>query len=302
MTLIQKIGVYVAILLAVVFWGTSFVWSKKVLEFYQPFTLIFFRLIISSVILFILALLFGWLKKTTKKEFLLFLLAALFQPFLYFIGEGYGIKFTTSSFSSVIIATIPLFIPFAAYFFLKDKIRPILIIGIILSFIGVYIMMSANGFETLSIKGILFLFLAVFSAVGYSIVVKILTGKFNPITIILYQNIIGIFYFLPFFIFGEMNDFIETGYHFEVLPELIQLGVFSSSVAFICFTYSISKIGVSKTSVFSNFIPVVTLIYAYFFVNESITWMKVTGMLVVIFGVTLSQINFKKKNANKISS
>ena len=108
----RKFIVHISGVIAMVFWGLSFIWSTQVFEYLNPTTTIFFRLIISSVFLGIILLVsksqslrdtkFGEHKKNLK----LFALAALFEPFLYFIFESYGLLNAAPVVSSAIIATI----------------------------------------------------------------------------------------------------------------------------------------------------------------------------------------------------
>lgn len=290
-----KLIAYPAVIIASVFWGTSFVWSKSVLEVLNPYSLVFFRLILSTVMLVFISALLGYFKKVQKKHRMLFLLCALFQPVLYFIGETFGLQYMSSSFTSVIIATIPLFVPFAAWFFLRIKIRMVTIAGIVISFAGVFIIMAQPGMtEANSIKGILFLFLAIMSAVGYSLVIKKLTDYYPPVTILTYQNLIGMIAFIPFFMISDFSEFSFSLISRDIFTTLFMLSLFSSTLAFICFIYCVKIIGVNKTSVFNNLIPVVTAIFAYYVIDEPISLQKILGILIVVMGVTLSQINFKK--------
>ena len=178
------------------FWSLTFVWYKKVYEFYNPITTVFFRLIISSIFLVILMYPIGKLQKPLKKDFKYFLLVSFFQPFLYFVGESYGIKLVSSTVAAVLIATIPLFTTFASAYFFKERITKMSFMGIAISILGVgfVIFNKAEALNT-SLFGIFMLTVAVIAAVGYAIVIKKLSDRYNSITIVTYHNIIGIFFF-----------------------------------------------------------------------------------------------------------
>jgi drug/metabolite transporter (DMT)-like permease len=91
------------------FWGFSFIWTKKVLNFYEPFTIILLRLIISASFLFVVGKIFKKIQPLKLKDLKLIALLAFFEPFLYFIGEAYGLKYVSATVSSVLIATIRFF-------------------------------------------------------------------------------------------------------------------------------------------------------------------------------------------------
>lgn len=286
--------VYLSIIFSMVFWGLSFVWTSIALKTLEPFTVLIVRLALASPLLFLFAILTKRLQRIKKVDFKNILLLAIFQPLLYFIGETYGLKETTPTVSSIIIATIPLFVPIAAWIFLKDKISFMNLIGILLSVIGVMVVGSDKSF-VLSVAGILLLFLAVFSAVAFTIILKNLADKYNPWTLVAYQNLLGIFLFLPLFLVFDHSSVKISDFHVETLTSLLFLAVFGSSLAFVFFAFSLKHLGVNRTSVFGNIIPVLTAVFAYFVVSEPISWQKIIGILVVLFGLLLSQIKLKRK-------
>ena len=112
---------YFFLVLAVSFWGLSFIFSKSLLAHVTPIALIFFRIIIASVLLGVCCWLFfpQSLREITRKEWLNLLALSFFEPFLYFIFETYSLKFTDATIVSVIIATIPIFTVLMSVFYFK---------------------------------------------------------------------------------------------------------------------------------------------------------------------------------------
>lgn len=288
--------VHISGVVAMVFWGLSFIWSTQVFNYLNPTTTIFFRLIISCVFLGVLLFSLGLFEKVHKKDLNLFALAALFEPFLYFIFESYGLLNSAPVVSSAIIATIPLFTPIAAFFFLKERLTPWNIAGFIISFFGVIFMLLNKNLElTVSLKGIVFLFTAVFVAVAYSIALRKLTMLYKPLTITFVQNILGMIYFIPMFFIMEKvspSQIAQIGGY--ILP-LLSLGVFASSVAYTLWAYAFSKLGAAKANIYSNLIPVFTAIFSCIIIGEMINIQKIIGILLVIGGLILSQLKFNKK-------
>ena len=119
----NEIKSYFEISLAMVFWAASFIWYKEAYEFLGPMTLIFFRMITSSIFLFLLILLMHRLERIRKQDIKYFLLLALVEPLLYFLGESHGMLYVSSTVGAVIVSTIPLFVPFAARFFYRASVN-----------------------------------------------------------------------------------------------------------------------------------------------------------------------------------
>jgi drug/metabolite transporter (DMT)-like permease len=76
------------------------------------------------------------------------------------------------------------------------------------------------------------------------------------------------------------------------------LGVFASSLAYVLYTYAVKSLGVIQTNIYINLIPVFAAVTAFFVLDEIFTSVKITGMVLVIFGVVLSQITIWGKKNN----
>ena len=294
----QSFWVYLSISFAVLFWSLSFIWYKQAYVYFGPVSVILMRLILSSVFLFPLAKLIKKLPKLRKHDLKYFLLLSFFQPFLYFLGESIGVKLISSTLASVIVTTIPLFTPFIASRFFDEKISLLNYMGIILSVIGVTLVVFYKGFDQqveVSLTGLFMMALAVAAALGYSVVVKKMTTRYNSVAIVTYQNFIGIFYFLPIFFIFEYRHFVQVSFNLQVLWPIIELSVFASSFAFIFFTYAIKYIGITRANIFANLIPLLTAVFAYFMLGEAFTVYKVLGIFIVMGGLFLSQIQRRKQ-------
>ncbi len=284
------IPVYFFPLAAMLFWGLSFIWSSILLKYYEPVTIIFIRLIISAAFLFTIIHFFWKREKISLKDYRLIFLSALFNPFLYFLGENYGLKFSTPSISAVIIATIPVFSPVIAFLSVREKLTPINFVGIAISFSGVVMMLVTGNLSLAAdIRGILCLFGAVLAALLYTVTLRKLTVKYSALTLIAWQNLIGIFLFLPLFLVFEFKSAIDVPLNREIITSMLLLAILASSVSFVFFAHSVKLLGISKSNIFSNLIPVFTAIFSFILLSEEFTLQKVAGITLVIGGVYLSE-------------
>ena len=287
----KKAGIHIVVVLAMLFWGMSFIWSKIVFQTYDPVTTIFFRLVISVVVLFVFMAISGIKFKIEKTDIKYFLLSAVFNPFLYFIGENYGLKQVSAFFTSVIISTIPVVTPFFVFLFYNEKITRLNIFGLLISFTGVLIIIFSDGISTGgNAFGFLMLGMAVIAAIFYTIFVKRLSFKYNPVSIIAWQNLIGVFLFLPIFLIFSAEETLKITPPAEAVYSLLMLGIFASSAAFIFYTYGIQKIGIIKTNFYTNLIPVFSFLFAYIFLGEPASVLKFVGLIIVITGIVFSEI------------
>ncbi len=216
---------------------------------------------------------------------------AIFEPFFYFLGEANGLMLVSPTVGAVIISTIPLIVPFGAYYLFREKLSKLNIIGLIISFGGVLmVVLNKSSGSATDLRGILLLFVAVIAAVGYTLVARKLVEDYNPITITAYQSFYGLLMFVPFFIFRELPlpdlDSVSKSSLFAVL----YLGVFGSGICFILLTLAIRELGAAKANIFANIVPVVTAIVSFFLLKEAMPLIKVAGILVAIAGLLMTQM------------
>ena len=48
---------------------------------------------------------------------------ALFEPFLYFLGESFGLTYVSATVGSVLISTIPVFATIGAWLIFREKLK-----------------------------------------------------------------------------------------------------------------------------------------------------------------------------------
>lgn len=292
----HPVKLYGAILLAMVCFALSFVWFKVANISYGPLTIVFFRLLISTSILFVFTKLTRKLILPDKKDLKYLLLMAFFEPFLYFMGESFGLQYLSSTVAAVIIATIPLVAPLAALAFYGERITLRNIMGIMISFFGVTLVIYEVGVGlSASPIGVALQFTAVIAAVGYTVVLQKVSNRMNNLSIILMQNIIGSIYFFPFWLIFEKNRFVSTPFNADAMLAIVYLAIFASTLAFIFFTYSVRHLGITKANMFTNTIPVFTAIFAWIILGDTLNVQKIAGIMVVISGLFMAQVRFKKK-------
>ena len=287
---------YIFLIGAMLCWGLSFIWYKQALLHFGPIFLVLSRLIVSLPLVVISALLLKRIKKIRREDIPVFLALAFFEPFLYFIGESAGMLYVSSTVASILITTIPLFTTVFAFLLLNEKLNANNYVGIVISFAGVlFVIFSEKQNIEATYKGILFMMLAVFSATTYGFIIKKIADRYNSLTIVSAQNLIGIIYFIPVYLLLEHKEMANKEWTFEMLTPMLYLAIFASTFAYLGFIQGLRKLGVSKATVFTNFIPVFTAIFAVIILHESLSVLKISGIILVVGGLALSQTGRKKR-------
>lgn len=286
---------YIFAIISIIAWGFSFIWEDYLIKNnIQIFTFIFERMLISSAILWVAGLVLGSVQKVKKEDLKWLLLLSAGEPFVYFLGENFGIKYTSGMMASIIIATIPLFCTVVDRFLYKYKLSFPKILGCLLSLIGItFFVMEKGGVGSSHLKGILMLlFLAVGGSLVYSYTTKEMIKKYSAYTIVTYQFSFGALYFLPFFLLFGLKGLDAQFFTFGVQSKIFALAVLCSCVCFGLWAYCTGKLGVVRVSIFSALIPLVSAAAAYFLYpgQETFTALKLTGIALTVLGVVIVQV------------
>ena len=284
----SKLARYLLILLAVIFWGSSFVATKRVLDELTPETIISLRLIFGSLLLFFIAVL-------TKRNFSIkikshgyILILALIAVFHLWI-QVTGLKFTSASNTGWIIGTAPVFMAILALIFFREKIKLLQIAGIAIAVIGLLLLIGRGditNIDLISNKGDLLVLGSAFTWGVYSMVNKKITLSYSPLMTILYLFLMMAIIILPFTINGET---INSVLYLSLIGwlSIFFLGFLCSGVAYVIWAYSLRDLESAKVGAFLYFEPFVTILTAWLLLNESITLLMILSGLIITTGVVL---------------
>ena len=292
----SKTLIYISSAFAIILWGMSYIWTDKLLELGIPvFYFVFVRILIAGLVLFLLNAAYGRIKRIQRQDMKKFLLLAMFEPFIYFVCETYGVELTSPTISAMIIATIPIFSIAAGRIFFKERITGINIAGVVLSLVGIIMVIMKGDIAGKDLVwGIILLLIAVIAEVGHASITKSLSGNYSSQIIVMYQFLIGSVYLLPLFLWKGLDGFNAVVYFSgDVWYPIICLAILCSSLAFSLWVSTIKTLGVAKSSIFSALIPVVTAIIAWVLGTEMST-LQWGGIAISTFGVILSQYSPKQ--------
>ena len=283
---------YILLVLSTVFWGVSFIMTKELFLSEEHMTvtiLITIRLAIATLVMLPALALTRRLQRIQRQDLKWFLLLALCEPFIYHLCETNGVKVVSGSLASVIIATIPLFVPFGMWLVYRQRISLPLIVGVVLSLAGVGVLLIGGDGLSGSFAGLIYLSGAVVIAVVYTMLLVKIVKRYNPLVITTWQNVIGLIYFLPLMLTFDGAELPLLSWSPKMLLLLLVLGLFCSTLAYAGYNYGVRNLGASEACIFNNAIPVFSLIAALAIGQEFFSWSKVLGMAIVISGVVISQ-------------
>jgi drug/metabolite transporter (DMT)-like permease len=289
-----------AALMTIIVWGTTFIATKILLSVFTPIEILLIRFIMGLFALTVLDHLLHTKRKPIPfswKQELLFIGAGLTGVVMYYLLENVALTMTYASNVGILVSIAPLTTALLAPLFLKDEpIHLRLIVGFLVASIGVvFVMFNGTVRIAVSLKGDL---LALGSTLGwalYSIILKkIDTDRYGVITYTKKIFFYGLLFMLPSAFTGDValswQDF--TLLHILLL---LFLGFIASAACFVSWNHAVRILGVFRTSAYIYLTPLVSLITAAIVLKEPVTFMAVSGCLLILAGLYLSE---KKSSAS----
>lgn len=283
-----KIHSYWKPLLAVVFWGFSFIATKYALAETRPLVIILLRQLLGIALLTSIAL---YQKKSFAINFKdhkwIILLSGIASLHLFI--QVTGLQYTSASNTGWIIGITPVFMVLLAYLFFKELITTTQITGITIAFLGLLLLVSKgdlSSIDLISNKGDFLVLLSSFTWAVYSLVGKKITINYPPIMTILYLFIMMSLYLIPFTINrSNINSMLSLSTTAWI--SILFLGLFCSGIAYVLWAQSLSEMPATKVGAFLYIEPFVTVFAAWILLNEEISLLTFVSGLIIIAGVVI---------------
>ncbi|WP_254901791.1 DMT family transporter [Thalassobacillus devorans] len=282
---------YILLIFVIIFFSGNILVGKAINEL-PPFTIAFFRLAVAFIVILPIglrgAIQYRHSYMEHKKPFLIITLTGItfFNTFIY----G-ALQFTSSTNVSVLETVIPVATVVLSAFLLKEKLAGVQWLGIVLSLIGaVWVVMDGRILQLTLIDwniGDVIMIGAILTWAVYSIMVKQYMHLFQTYGTLLVMTGVSVVVLFPI----VLTEWLVVGMpslDISKITGLLYLGIFPSFIALSMYNRAVELTSASKSAVFLNFLPVVTMVGAYFWLGESITPMQIVGALVVIGGVILT--------------
>lgn len=283
----NKVFAHIIALITIIAWGSTFIASRFMLDYFTPLQVMTMRFVIAYVVLWIMK---SKLTHLIWKDELVFLLMGLSGCSIYFITENTALTITSTSNVSILVASSPILTALLAHLFTKDeKLKPNTITGFIIAFIGVaFVVFNGTFILKLNPLGDLLAFFSALSWAVYSIILKNVINRYDNILLIRKIMFYGILTAAPFlFIEGKRFDY-EALLNPKILISILFLGVIGSGICYLTWNISVKRLGIITTNSYIYVIPFVTMILAAILLKEQITIIGVLGAVLIISGVVIT--------------
>nr|WP_275901028.1 EamA family transporter [Paenibacillus periandrae] len=286
--------IYLLLIGSAILWGVSFNLGKLAVSAIGPMNVVGWRFLIASCCLLIFYYLkerptYQQLKSNLIRYFFIGVIGIFMTNALVFSGLSY----TSAVNTALITAANPTVTLICSFLILRERMRKQQLLGMILSLIGVWFVITAGSITKLSSVSVGDLLVlcgnscwALYGVLGRKYLKDSTPQKTTALTMFF-----GAICFIPF-----MNFPIEPDHLVNLADVWMIIGfiaLFGSVLAYLWWNKGISQLGVTRTGLFFNFVPITSMIMSVL-MGEDVLISQIAGAFLVITGVIISLIRIKK--------
>lgn len=280
---------WLLLLFLVLLWGTSFLFTSIAVASIDPLSIVFFRVLIGALVLSGYLLLRGQRLPLSINSWLIFLLFGFVGNLLPFFLIAWGQQTIDSGLAGMIMAIMPLITMLLAHYFIDgEDLNVYKISGFILGAIGVGLLLGPVFKGTLveMLSGIA-IFIAACSYSVNTILVRRFP-RFDPavggagLLIAASLALLPIWWLLHPPILGQAS--------LPSVAALVWLGIGPTGIATIILFIVIDRAGPTFLSTINYLIPVVAFYAGVAFLDESLSWLSLFALALILIGIALKRI------------
>lgn len=280
-----RAGAVLALIVANVVWGTTFVATKPMLERVPPLTVATARFAIALAILWPLVIYTGRRPVLGRVPAMM----GFIGVFLVYVCQNVGLQYTSATNGALIHGGVPILAVLLAVPLLSERPTRTRVVGIVASLIGVAAVVGIGpGADAgVSALGDALVLVSALALAGYVVIARHAFAGHDPVALTAGVALYGLLFLLPVgsaeLVIGKMARPTVTD-----LLGLLYLGAGASALAFVLWGYGLRHLDASQAAVFVNFSPLVGVVAAAAFLGEPIAAVQLGGGALIIAGVCLT--------------
>ena len=287
---------YFAMLMAVIGFGSGPPFVTLALQEFFIIDLLAVRFLIAFVLMLLFCILMRVdisIKQVGLKPFLM----GLLNPFLVTLSFHVGLLLTSPINGVAIISTLPLIQPFVAKIFLKEKIEVKVIIGVLITLVGTYLLLT-NQFNSGAgnYLGDLIIFLGMLCAsINEVIGRKFMQTKVNQLSVNTFQYFTGfVLSFLILFIIWPNSSFQYT-FHLDFTPSVMAALTLSfiTFASYLFYNYALRRLPLGRISLMYPLTGPIGATSAWIVVDAEINFKIFLSLIIILIGTIIPYINKK---------
>ncbi|MCR4407327.1 MAG: EamA family transporter [Anaerolineae bacterium] len=273
-------------------WGVNFAVVKTTLSELSPLTFNALRFSIASLLVLAALWLIERDVRPTPGDGWRFLVLGLIGNAGYQYLFINGLNHTTSGNGSLILATIPIFVPLIGTLLRVERIGARAWVGVSLSFAGIALIVLGSGEEVglgneMTVGNLMILASASLWA-SYTILARPLLARYSPLKV----TALGMSAGTPFIVLYAIPALRAQNWRavsWQGWGGLAFSAVLGIALAYVVWNLGVSRVGGARTAVYNNLTPVVAALTGWLFLKETITLWVIGGAALIFSGIYLTR-------------
>jgi drug/metabolite transporter (DMT)-like permease len=277
--------IQLALICTVFFWASAFIGIRVGLTEYSPGSLALLRFLVASLCMGFLYFRVSNESPIPLRDKLELGLIGVVGIGVYHVCLNYGEISVSAGIASFIIGLMPAFSILLSLFFFKERPNSGVWLGILISFLGLYLIMSAESQVSDITLGIPLVLIAAFMGAFQNVIQKRYIHH-HPITVtawILWGGTLSMIGFFP----TLCSELPQTSLSTSLA--VVYLGVFPAALAYLTWSYVLEHMSITQASLYLYAMPVMSTLIAYVYLNESPSLLSLLGGVVALLGAVIAQ-------------
>jgi drug/metabolite transporter (DMT)-like permease len=284
---------YFALAALIFIWAANFSVVKYALRDMSPLAFNGLRFALASILLWVIVKVGGRSMAMDRRYWPALIGLGLLGNTVYQVLFIYGIDWTLAGNASLMLAATPIFTTLLSIAFRQERIGSMAWTGVVISVVGIGLVVwggtQAVSFAADTVRGDLTVLAAAAAWSAYTVGSNPLVRRYGALPVTAVTMWVGglalLIVSVPSFLTQDWTAVSPVSW-----LALLYSGAFAIALAYFIWYYSIRQIGITRTAVYSNFIPVVALVIAWLMLSETPSRLQLLGAAGVVGGTILVRL------------
>lgn len=282
-----------ALIFTAAVWGINVVVVKIALRSFDPIVFNSLRFALAAILSWALLLITEPGSRPRREDLFTLGYLGILGHTLYQVLFIYGISFTSAGNTSLLLATMPVWVALFSVLMAIDTVRVTTWLGLACSIVGILLVVlgsgKALGFARETVRGDLMIIAGTLLYAIFTIRSKPLLAHYTPLQVSTYTMTSGTIALA----LVATPTLART--NFVMVPltawgALLFSGVFAIVIGYYIWNSGVKILGPARTAIYSNLSPVVAMLTGWVFLAEVLTVRQLAGAAFIIFGLMVARM------------
>ncbi|TCM85001.1 DMT family transporter [Rhodovulum steppense] len=270
-------------------WASAFTSARIIVADAPPLGALALRFLLSGLLGVGIALALGQSWRLTREQWRATLIFGISQNALYLGLNFVAMQTLEASMAAIIASTMPLLVALFGWLVLREKVRPLGTLGLVIGFAGVAIIMGSRITGGVDLYGLLLCVGGVFALTTATLAVRSASSGGNVLMIVGLQMLVGAAALaLASVVAGESP---EVRWGWPLVLAFAYTTIFPGLVATLIWFLLVRRIGAVRAATFHFLSPFFGVSIAALLLGETLGPLDVTGVAVIMAGILAVQLS-----------